>query len=158
MREALFAILEARGAVHGGRVVDLYAGTGALGIEALSRGADQATFVEAGRPAIAALRKNLQTLGLADRSRVVAARVERAVAALEGFDLVLCDPPYAELACAVRALALLAPRAAGAVLVLEHASRDRAPAIAGFAFESSRTYGDTALSFYRGEEAREPGP
>jgi 16S rRNA (guanine966-N2)-methyltransferase len=148
VREALFSILEARGAVRGARVLDLYAGTGALGIEALSRGAEHATFVEAARPALAALHKNLSALGIADRARVIASRVERAVTATGGVDLVLCDPPYADLAAAARALELVVPHLGAGTLVLEHASRDAPPEIAGLEREDTRIYGDTALSFY----------
>ncbi|WP_437607966.1 16S rRNA (guanine(966)-N(2))-methyltransferase RsmD [Sorangium sp. So ce834] len=152
VREALFSSL---GDVTGALVCDLYAGTGALGIEALSRGARRAVFVESGRPALATLRENLAALGLADAARVVPLPVERALDLLadEGpFDLALLDPPYAALAKAAAAaarlagpLGLLAP--AGR-LVLEHARRDPSPEIAGLTCAAIRTYGDTAVSFY----------
>ena len=93
VREALFSAL---GAVTGARVLDLFAGTGALGVEAISRGAARAVFVESARPALAALRENLGALGLAESARVVPQLAERALGAViaEGpFDLIFADPP-----------------------------------------------------------------
>ncbi|MFT3773586.1 MAG: 16S rRNA (guanine(966)-N(2))-methyltransferase RsmD [Minicystis sp.] len=157
VREALFSAL---GDVSDARVLDLYAGTGALGIEALSRGAARAVFVENGRPALAALRENLTTLALQGETRVVAQPAARAVAALAAdgpFNLVFADPPYAALAevpplVAALTTSALAP---GARFVLEHASRDPAPLLAGLAARPSRTYGDTAVTIYDLEPAGE---
>ena len=151
VREALFSAL---GDVSGARALDLYAGTGALGIEALSRGAAHATFVESARPALAALRANLGALGLASSTRVVALPVARAAAALPGpFDLVFADPPYAALAEVPVALtALAAAIAPGARVVVEHASRDPAPEIAGLTPRPSRAYGDTTVTIYDCDE------
>ncbi len=155
VREALFSAL---GDLGGARVLDLYAGTGALGIEALSRGAARATFVENARPALAALRENLASLGL-DRAAHVVARPVAAGAsggALAGpFDLVLADPPYAALAevpPAVEALVAAGALSPDARVVVEHAARDDAPAIAGLSPRPSRTYGDTAITIYDREE------
>jgi 16S rRNA (guanine966-N2)-methyltransferase len=96
VREATFNALHSLGAVERARVLDLYAGSGALGIEALSRGATLCTFVESAPAALAALRANVAATGLAARATVVAAPVERY---LDGprasCDLVLIDPPYA---------------------------------------------------------------
>jgi 16S rRNA (guanine966-N2)-methyltransferase len=152
VREALFSAL---GDMSGARALDLYAGTGALGVEALSRGAAHATFVESARPALAALRANLGALDLASCTRVVTLPVARAVAALPGpFDLIFADPPYAALAEVPAALAALSAAVApGARLVVEHASRDPAPEIAGFTPRPSRTYGDTAVTIYDCDEA-----
>jgi len=115
VKEALFSTLGSR--VPGSRVLDLYAGSGALGIEALSRGAEGATFVERDPRAVAVIRQNLQATGLADRTRVVEGTVERFLGTrprsrdeqvsqeLAGrddrkgpgrFDVILADPPYAE--------------------------------------------------------------
>jgi 16S rRNA (guanine966-N2)-methyltransferase len=95
VREAVFSSLESRGEVEGARVVDLFAGTGAFGIEALSRGAAHAVFVDADPVALAAVRSNLAATALADRSAVVRSDVMRF---LEGggdqFDLAFVDPPY----------------------------------------------------------------
>jgi 16S rRNA (guanine966-N2)-methyltransferase len=156
VREALFSAL---GPIAGARVLDLFAGTGALGIEALSRGAVEAVFVENARPALAALRDNLRALDLAALARVVALPVERAAGAVgaQPFDLVFADPPYAAVASVPPVLAELAAAgalAAGARLVVEHASRDPAPAIAGFAPRPSRLYGDTAVTLYDREAAK----
>ena len=98
VREAMFNSLFALDAIEGARVLDAFAGSGALGIEALSRGALHATFVETGRNALAALRENLETLQLGAQGRVVPgdalAHLERIAAEGEVYDLVLLDPPY----------------------------------------------------------------
>lgn len=151
VREALFSAL---GDLRGALVLDLYAGTGALGIEALSRGAERATFVENARPALAALRENLTALALLPRARVVALPAARALAAMGAeerpFDLVFADPPYAALAELPPLLAALAGGALspGARVVIEHASRDAAPAVTGLTARRSRAYGDTTVTVY----------
>ena len=98
VREAMFNSLFSLDAIEGARVLDAFAGSGALGIEALSRGALHATFVETGRDALAALRENLETLQLGAQGRVVPgdalAHLERTAAECEVYDLVLLDPPY----------------------------------------------------------------
>lgn len=153
VKEALFSIL---GDVHGLAVLDLYAGSGALGIEALSRGATRAVFVESAHDAEDAIRRNLASCGLGDRSRVVRSTVERARKTLEKeapFDLVFADPPYLGAAEAAPIVASLARDVApAALLVLEHASRDDlelALAKARLDVVDRRTYGDTALSLLR---------
>jgi 16S rRNA (guanine966-N2)-methyltransferase len=159
VREALFSVL---GNVSGARVLDLYAGTGALGIEAVSRGATRAVFVENGRPALAALRENITTLDLGSATRVIAQPVLRALEGLAAeapFDLVLLDPPYAALAEASRVLAAVPGKltAPDARIVLEHASRDAPPTPAGLSLVFTRAYGDTSVSLYAPDETtREP--
>jgi 16S rRNA (guanine966-N2)-methyltransferase len=154
VREALFSMLAADGALQaGGRVLDLYAGSGALAFEALSRGASAAVVVEHARDAVAVIRENSRALGAEARVSVVPGRVERAVLRLEGpFDVVFVDPPYAEvrqpgfagvLAAAARLMA------ADGTLVLEHASTDEPPEAEGLALDRSRRHGDTTLSIYR---------
>ena len=135
------------------RVLDLYAGTGALAFEALSRGASEAVLVEHAREALAAIRENTTALDLSDRVRVVARRVDRAFELLDGpFGIVFLDPPYADVGSKpfgdvlARAAGLVAP--AGA-LVLEHATADAPPAIEALSLDRSRRYGDTTLSLYR---------
>ncbi|MRG94121.1 16S rRNA (guanine(966)-N(2))-methyltransferase RsmD [Polyangium spumosum] len=153
VREALFNVL---GDVSGASVLDLYAGTGALGIEALSRGASRVVFVENGRPALAALQKNLASLGIDGACRVITQPVTRALAALVPlgpFDLILLDPPYAALVEAARVLEALTVEASrlvspGARVVLEHASRDAPPAPPRLVRDETRIYGDTAISLY----------
>ena len=153
MREALFSIL---GDVADLDVLDLFAGSGAFGLEALSRGAASATLVEAARPALAALRANIASLAVADRVHLLATDVETALARLakEGrrFGLVFLDPPYAAgrgaatLATLVEQ-GLLVP---GAWVVLERSSRDPAPASpAALPPRFERSYGAATLSFHR---------
>jgi 16S rRNA (guanine(966)-N(2))-methyltransferase RsmD len=155
VREALFSIL---GNLAGTDVLDLYAGTGALGIEALSRGASSATFVEQARPALRALRHNIEELDLARSTKVLSMSVERALAAAPwgagAFDVVFLDPPYAQVRAARGPLAtdvwplLGSSVRAGGRVVLEHAKGIAPPAVSGLELGSTRTYGDTALSFY----------
>lgn len=151
VRESLFSILAGMDAIDGARVVDLYAGTGALGIEALSRGATHATFVESARPALIALRQNLASLDLASVSTVVATRVDKLAREGRGdarYDLVLCDPPWVDLAAAITAVTDLVDKgrvAPGATIVIEHASRDPSPVVAGIDATDARVYGDTAI-------------
>jgi 16S rRNA (guanine966-N2)-methyltransferase len=96
VREAIFNALWSRGTLEGARVLDLFAGSGALGVEALSRGAAHATFVDSDRDARRAVRRNLEAGGFLDRADIVASPAERYLAGLgaEGFDLAFCDPPY----------------------------------------------------------------
>ncbi len=98
IRESLFAILDP--VLEGARVLDLFAGVGTLGIEALSRGAARVTFVERSADALTALRKNVATTGLGERSEIVAANVlaffDESIAG--PYDLVFCDPPFADVA------------------------------------------------------------
>lgn len=156
VREALFSILDARASLARVRVLDLYAGTGALGLEALSRGAGHVTFVEAARDAVRVLEKNCLDLGVTERTTVHALAVERCwTKVLRGgpFALVFADPPYADVRDGrlVRAVdaslaGLLEP---AGTFVLEHGKGDRAPLIAGLSAFDARAYGDTALAFYR---------
>jgi 16S rRNA (guanine966-N2)-methyltransferase len=159
VREALFSALAD---VEGNTVLDLFAGTGALGIEAMSRGAAHATFVENARPALRALRQNIRALELGDVTTVLPIAVERALRTPpwrgHAFDLVLMDPPYAVLRggrftdALGRAVdqGLASSLAPGGRVILEHASADgaRPPEIAGITLQRTRVYGDTALSFY----------
>jgi 16S rRNA (guanine966-N2)-methyltransferase len=161
VREALFNILSDECA--GARVLDLYAGTGALGLEAISRGAVAAVFVERSKEALAVLKSNVAALGLEKQTRIVALPVERAARALgmgtgtgtgtEQFDLVFADPPYADVnngdaVRAIEAIVNAASIAPNGRVVVEHAQRDPSPSIGGLTLERARTYGDTTLSFY----------
>ena len=160
VREALFGILSSAGAIVGARVLDLYAGTGALALEALSRGAAHAVVVESSRPALEAIRGNVAALGVDPRVRVVASDVRAAVPRLarDGpFDLVFLDPPWAlvdsgEALDVVRALADTGAIAETGTVVLEHAARSAKAVpvdLNGLRCEQTRRYGDTALAFYK---------
>ncbi len=94
VRQAVFNSLNSLGVLDGATVIDLYAGSGALGIEALSRGAEFCTFVERDRNALRALRENIATLGIEDRTRIAATDVLAYVPGITGVDLALVDPPY----------------------------------------------------------------
>ncbi|MBI2188077.1 MAG: 16S rRNA (guanine(966)-N(2))-methyltransferase RsmD [Acidobacteria bacterium] len=152
LRETLFNILAPR--IEGARVLDGFAGTGAIGIEALSRGARHVTFVERDRRAAALIAANLARCGIEEGYTIECgdvAPVLRRAPADAGFDLILLDPPYdADPVLVTRALAAAADRLApDGVLVLEHATR-RAPAIPP-AFERVRAVasGDSTLTFVR---------
>jgi 16S rRNA (guanine(966)-N(2))-methyltransferase RsmD len=148
LRETLFNILAPR--IAGARVLDGYAGTGAIGIEALSRGAAHVTFVERDRRAQALIAANLVHCGIADGYAIIRASADRAFADLAGaasvFDVVVLDPPYGQESGSEAAGPLVAP---GGVLVLEHASRSQAPdAMGPLARTRDVLSGDSALSFY----------
>ncbi len=95
VRQAVFNSLGSMGVIEGAVVADLYAGSGALGIEALSRGAERCVFVERDRAALHALRENVSALGLAERATVHATDVMAWVPAMRGVDIAFVDPPYA---------------------------------------------------------------
>ena len=147
VKETLFGILGER--VPNARVLDLYAGSGAIGIEALSRGAAHATFVERGREALAALRTNLEHTRLTALASVVATDVERFLEAPhdEPWDLVVLDPPYAQRAIVAPLLSLRRHLAPGAVLVLKHHWRSPPPPIDGLLTTRERRFGETTLTF-----------
>jgi 16S rRNA (guanine966-N2)-methyltransferase len=146
VKETLFAILGER--VVDARVLDLYAGSGAIGIEALSRGAASVDFVEHGRDALAVLRANLDRTRLADAARVHAVDVERFAASTDArWDLVLADPPY-EARAIVAPLRGIGPRVEpGGMLVLKHFWRTEPPQIDGMATSRQRRFGETMLTF-----------
>jgi 16S rRNA (guanine(966)-N(2))-methyltransferase RsmD len=148
VREALFSILGAE--VEDARVLDLFAGSGALGIEALSRGAAQATFVDDAPAALAALKGNLQTLGIeAEVVRADALRwLRTASRAPRQYDLVFLDPPYRRAAPLGAALSLaLAPVLAPGAVVVAEADR-RAPLELDLPITHERRYGDTLIRIH----------
>jgi 16S rRNA (guanine966-N2)-methyltransferase len=154
VREALFAII---GPVDGLDVLDLFAGSGALGIEALSRGAASATFVERSAPALAAIRANAAMIDDPSRVRIVAAdwrtalRAERAAGRVYG--LCLVDPPYSLLPRIAGRLgpALQPVLAAGATVVVEHAADAGQVELEGLpvSARTDRTYGGTGIAVMR---------
>jgi 16S rRNA (guanine966-N2)-methyltransferase len=154
VREAVFNILgNLLGAITGDHVLDLFAGSGALGIEALSRGAAHATFMDAARPALIAIRKNLHELGLGDRATVVPGDAVASAgrhAPPAPWRLVFVDPPYRSELAARAVLALppdhLSPEA---VVVIEHDRRNPPPETLGSLLRTDqRRYGDTLISFF----------
>lgn len=155
VREALFSRLEHRGWLDGTAVLDLYAGSGALGLEAASRGARSVALVEQAAAPLRALRSNVRTLGLTE-VRTFGESVQRFldeqdVEALGRFDLVLADPPYPETEAKVaRVLESLASRwlADDALVVLERSARSPEPSWPpGLTRTDERRYGETVLWF-----------
>jgi 16S rRNA (guanine966-N2)-methyltransferase len=154
VREAIFAIL---GPVEGLDALDLFAGSGALGFEALSRGAATALFVDRSARAVDAIRANAAALGVGRRCRIVRRDWRAALAAERAagrrFGLCLCDPPYSLLPRIEGAIgAALSPlMTPGGTVVIEHPSGGQAPEPAGLDIASriDRTYGDTAVSVLR---------
>ncbi len=157
-REALFNTLRAELDIDGARVLDLYAGSGAVGLEALSRGAEAAVFVESDRRAAAVLQQNISTLGLpvATLHRCTAETFLSAVGAAEPFDLVFADPPYAVPASVIaNLLATLAEDrwlVPGGVVVVERSCRDVEPAWPSeIKAIKQRRYGEGCLWYGRRE-------
>lgn len=154
VREAIFSILQ--GEVEGAAVLDLFAGSGAMGLEALSRGAAHALFVDFDRGACAVIRANLESLGLEDRADIACTDTTKLIATEPStgpFDLIFIDPPYrigAALAAEVIATADLkgwiAPRAH---VVVEHAAAAGVDPMVRFELDVEKKYGDSAVSVFR---------
>jgi 16S rRNA (guanine966-N2)-methyltransferase len=146
MREALFSILAPR--ISGSVFADIYAGTGAVGIEALSRGAKKAVFVEHSQAAVEVIRLNLKSLGLENRSRVWQGRAAAVIPKMEAADIAFLDPPYPLEQEYEKALTALADEPPGLVVV-QHSSRF---ALGEWYGKLLRTrvvkQGDNSLSFY----------
>ena len=154
VRETLFNVLGQF--LDGQSVLDLYAGTGALALEAVSRGAGRAVLVDQDREAQALCRQNTDALGFTSQVELLASPVSRALAELgrrgERFELIFADPPYAARVVetvldGVVGAGLLAP---SGMVVVEHDKREAAPdSHAGLNREDQRRFGDTLVSFYR---------
>ena len=140
VREAVFNSLRSMDVVEGSRVLDLFAGTGAMGIEALSRGAAHCVFVESDRAALAVLRTNLQQLGVADKSTVISGDAVMQASQQQGIDLLIADPPYGYMDWA----RLLVGVTAGLV-VLE--SDREVGDIEGWSTVRAKKYGRTHVAF-----------
>ena len=138
------------GEVEGARVLDLFAGSGALGLEALSRGAEGVVFVERARNALLTLRGNIEHLGAGEECRVVAGDAMSFSRRLTGgeFDLVLADPPY-DLGLARKLLELFAEKGFAPELWVEHRSSEAMPTLPRL---RQRRYGDTTLTTLRRDE------
>lgn len=160
VREALGSVLAARDAIEGRAVLDLFAGSGALGFEMLSRGACSLVAVERDRAACRGLRDNARALGVEDRTVVLCedliGRRTRAVQRIaasgeQGYGLILADPPYelaGELPVLVGTLLAAGLIGEGAVVVLEHPAARVPAAPEGLLADGSYRYGDTALSLW----------
>lgn len=153
VREALFSIVGFR--IGGARVLDLYAGTGAIGIEALSRGAQHAVFVESQPPALRVLRANLTRCGLSACAEVYAMPVARFLGAptIAGgpYDVVFADPPYRKegIAALLQALESRGTVTPHSLVILEHATKTLVPAATGdFTCLRQYRYGDSTLSVF----------
>lgn len=150
VREALFSML---GPLEGKTVLDLYAGSGALGLEALSRGADWALLVDSSKRAIAAIEHNVQTLQMTERvgwmESTVATALERLAADGHRFDLVFADPPYADAGKAAEVLDLGLPGvlSPGATIITE-ADRRNPIELATAQLDRERRYGDTLIRIF----------
>jgi 16S rRNA (guanine(966)-N(2))-methyltransferase RsmD len=167
VREALFSVL---GDIRGANVADLYAGTGALGIEALSRGANRACFVERARDALDCLRRNLHELGLEGCATVLPRSVESVGNELVQrgpFDLVFCDPPWktlAEVGVTLNRVAIGRCLTPDGLLVLEHPTKFDVGSmgLAGLVVADERHWGDTGVTLLGmppvdDDSAAEPG-
>jgi 16S rRNA (guanine(966)-N(2))-methyltransferase RsmD len=153
VKETLFAILGDR--VLDASVVDLYAGSGAIGIEALSRGAASADFVERDRRALEVLRGNLARAKLVDGASVHAGDVERMLEGAHGraWDLAFLDPPYDARAIVAPLRALVPRLAPGAWVVIKHFWRTELPVVDRLAVRRTRRFGETMITFLELEAA-----
>jgi 16S rRNA (guanine966-N2)-methyltransferase len=151
MRGALFNII---GDLSGMSVLDAFAGTGALGLEAVSRGAQRVVMVERDRIAQKVIAKNIDSLGVGETVHLVRASVAAwsETAALDTFDLILADPPYHDLQLSTvsRLSAYLKPKG---LMILSHPGRESAPTVNGVVVVDNRSYGTAALAFYRKKDA-----
>ncbi len=157
-RGALFEIL--RDELEGMRVADLFAGTGALGLEALSRGARRVDFYESFRPALEVLKKNIASIGVGSETRIIKGELPDSLGSGEAYDLILMDPPW-RLGHELRVASRIVARqrlATGGLLVVESPRTDPLDestfADLGLTLDDRRTYGDTELRFF----LRAPSP
>lgn len=158
VKEALFSIIASRREMVGSRILDICAGTGSLGIEALSRGAAACSFIELDRHALTLLEKNLAKAGLAERGECLLLEALKGLAALslrkKLFDIVFLDPPYSSnlYVPVLEALSSLSLLSDGGLLVAECAVRNPLAERYGLLYRiDRRVYGDTALEFFARE-------
>lgn len=161
VKQALFNILGDR--VPGSDFLDLFAGAGGVGIEALSRGAERVVFVDGARESLDAVKHNIEQAGFADRAEAVLAKAETFLKKHSGpYDIVFLDPPYAmEMLPLLQLVAGSGMLKTDAVVIAEHFRKQPSPGTAGLlALEREARYGDTVLAFYRierGSQASEAG-
>ena len=160
VREALASALEARGAIRGARVLDLYAGTGALAFEAISRGAECALLIDRDKRAVTAFAKSAKELGIATRIKTACLDLKtdprqiakKLLGLAEGFDLVFADPPYADIdhvAPLIDAMIEEGLLDEDAFVVIEHAKRQAPKTLGRLALIAEYTYGDSAIALAR---------
>ena len=153
VRENVFNILQLR--VRGARVLDLFAGSGAMALEAVSRGAKHAVLVDHDRAAVAAEKSNVEALRFADRTRILPMDWKRAAATLRAeearFDLVFLDPPYAMRDMREVMETLVPLLDDGALIVLEHQAGVMPMTAEGYRMTDSRRYGYAQISFFERE-------
>ena len=151
VRSAMFNSLGSE--VQGARVLDVFAGSGAVGLEALSRGAASVTFVERDRNAIRVLEENIASLGVSEKCIVIKTTVSNWLETMapDEFDLIFADPPYhdTQFSTVTRLMGLLKP---SALMVLSHPGRSESPTKPGVVVVDNRSYGDAVLTFYRRED------
>ncbi len=144
------AMFNSLGDISGKTILDAFAGTGAVGLEALSRGSAQATFIEKDRVAQKKIEENISDLGVQSQARVVKTSVLNWLdtAEKEKFDLIFADPPYddMQLSTVARLAPYLKPKG---LMILSHPGRESAPTVNGVVVVDKRSYGDAALAFYQ---------
>ena len=147
VRGALFNSL---GDLSGQMVLDPFAGSGAIGLEAVSRGATAATLIERDRKAQAIIAENIERLGLIGRATLVRANCRAWAETSVGppFDLIVCDPPYNDIKVTTLEL-LVGHLKSNGLMVLSHPGRESAPTVNGVVVVDKRSYGDAALAIYR---------
>ncbi len=154
VRGAMFSILQSA-VGEGWQAIDLYAGSGALGIEALSRGASRVDFVERNARSCDVIRDNLKKTGLLPQASVYCCSVNRALSFIDrAYDVIFLDPPYSDASLGGVLDSLFASRLVSpeSTVVVQHSTRQPLPQRYGlYALTKSRRYGDTCLSFYRQE-------
>ena len=152
VKEALFNILYN---VEGLTVLDLFAGTGSVGIEALSRGARHCTFVDSSKESIPIIRRNLENCGFLAQATVLPISAGKAIAQLEDralpFDLIFCDPPYQErwVKKTLQKLENSLLVAPNTLIIVEHHPKEPIPELSGLVLTDSRKYGQTLVSFLK---------
>jgi 16S rRNA (guanine966-N2)-methyltransferase len=151
VREAIFSIIAAH--IPDAFVLDLFGGTGALGLEALSRGAARAVFVDQDEDAVSLIRSNVELCGSRERARIIHGPADRAIRQLanngDTFHLIFLDPPYGKGLLEKALLLVNGVAQSDAVIIAEHPAREPSPpAGAGWLQNGIRMYGDTAVSFF----------
>lgn len=150
VRNAIFNSLADK--VHDAYVLDAFAGTGSIGIEAISRGAKFTTFIERDRLAQKVLTENIEKLEITDKTKIVRASVSAWIDTYDGpkFDLIFVDPPYhdPQFSTVIKILGLLKPNG---LMVLSHTGRFESPTLPGVVVVDNRGYGDAAITFFRQE-------